>query len=162
MAVVSDPVGMGFVDSLARPGGNITGVSNTGDQLLGKRLQLLREIAPDIRKVGLLWNVTDPQQENLAADFKQAAEHLGLSPSHLPVKTPADLDHIDGLAAGKIDGLIVASGGHHVWLQKADDRVHDPKSNSGSIHVQGRSRGWRAPQLWVEPSGFVPPRRVLC
>jgi putative tryptophan/tyrosine transport system substrate-binding protein len=111
MAVVSDPVRLGFVDSLARPGGNITGVSNTGDQLLGKRLQLLKEIAPGVRKVGLLWNVTDPQHENLASDFKQAVEYLGLTPAHLPVKGPTDLDRIDGLATDKIDGLIVAAGG---------------------------------------------------
>jgi ABC-type uncharacterized transport system substrate-binding protein len=111
MAVVSDPVGLGFVDSLARPGGNITGVSNTGDQLLSKRLQLLKEIAPGLRKVGLLWNVTDPQNENLASDFKQAVEYLGLTPSHLPVKGPADFDDLAGLATDQIDGLIVAAGG---------------------------------------------------
>jgi ABC-type uncharacterized transport system substrate-binding protein len=111
MAVVSDPVGLGFVDSLARPGGNITGVSNTGDQLLGKRLQLLKEIAPGVRKVGLLWNVTDPQTANLASDFKQAVEYLGLTPSRLPVKGPSDFDNIAGLATDQIDGLIVAAGG---------------------------------------------------
>jgi putative tryptophan/tyrosine transport system substrate-binding protein len=111
MAVVSDPVGLGFVDSLARPGGNITGVSNTGDQLLGKRLQLLKEIAPGVRKVGLLWNVTDPQNANLASDFKQAVEYLGLTPSRLPVKGPSDFDNIAGLATDQIDGLIVAASG---------------------------------------------------
>jgi putative ABC transport system substrate-binding protein len=51
-------------------------------------------------------------------DFKQAAEHLGLAPSHLPVKGPADFDHIGGLAADKIDGLIVAAGGFTFGYRK--------------------------------------------
>ena len=55
-----DPVDTGLVDSLARPGGNITGISDVSAEVTPKRLQLLKEIAPGLRRVAILWNAADP------------------------------------------------------------------------------------------------------
>jgi putative ABC transport system substrate-binding protein len=60
MAGVSDPLRAGLIGSLARPGGNVTGVSMMSTELSGKRLELLREIAPAVSRVGSLWNPTNP------------------------------------------------------------------------------------------------------
>jgi putative tryptophan/tyrosine transport system substrate-binding protein len=70
MALSSDPVGAGFVASLARPGGNITGLSNISPELSGKRLELLREAVPGFSRVALLWN---PDVRGAVLDYKEAA-----------------------------------------------------------------------------------------
>jgi putative tryptophan/tyrosine transport system substrate-binding protein len=71
MAGVGDPVGQGFVASLARPGGNITGIANQADELLGKLIQLLHEVAPQSRRIAILLNESNPQG---AAVFRAAGE----------------------------------------------------------------------------------------
>jgi putative tryptophan/tyrosine transport system substrate-binding protein len=59
-AAVLDPVGTGLVASLARPGGNITGVSNGGAELSGKNFELLKEVTPRIKRIAVLWNPVNP------------------------------------------------------------------------------------------------------
>jgi putative ABC transport system substrate-binding protein len=70
MALSSDPVGAGFVASLARPGGNITGLSNISPELSGKRVELLKEAIPALSRVALLWN---PDVRGAVLDYKEAA-----------------------------------------------------------------------------------------
>ena len=87
MAVSSDPVGTGFVASLARPGGNVTGSSFMSPELSGKRLELLREVVPGLSRVAFLWN---PDVRGALLDYNQtegAARSLGLQ-LH-PLKFPA-------------------------------------------------------------------------
>ena len=75
---VTDPVGMGVIDSLARPGGNITGVTNISAGLVGKRLELLKETIPKLSRVALLWNPSDPASAQEWQDSQQPARALGL------------------------------------------------------------------------------------
>ena len=75
---VSDPITIGLIDSLARPGGNITGVTDISAMLAGKRLELLKETAPKLSRVAVLWN---PQETSAAQDWKESqpvARALGL------------------------------------------------------------------------------------
>ena len=60
MTQANDPVGSGFVASLARPGGNVTGLSSSGPEVSGKRLELLKEIVPKLSRVAVLGTSTDP------------------------------------------------------------------------------------------------------
>lgn len=83
MAQDSDPVGSGFVASLARPGGNITGLSNLASEISGKRLELLKEIVPRLSRVGVLETSIEPgtgqalkETELAAAAYKVQVEHL--------------------------------------------------------------------------------------
>jgi putative tryptophan/tyrosine transport system substrate-binding protein len=69
MAGVTDPVGNGFVASLARPGGNITGLTHVAPDLTGKRLELLKEVVPRLSRVAVLWN---PKQPGQAAAYKES------------------------------------------------------------------------------------------
>ena len=75
---VSDPVGIGVIDSLARPGGNITGVTNIAAGLVGKRLELLKETIPKLSRVALLWNPQDPASVQQWKESQQPARGLGL------------------------------------------------------------------------------------
>ena len=77
-ADVTDPVAAGLVDSLARPGGNITGFSSIEAVLAGKRLELLKEAVPKISRVAVLWNPHDPSSAQQWKESQLAARELGL------------------------------------------------------------------------------------
>jgi putative ABC transport system substrate-binding protein len=92
MAVSSDPVGTGFVASLARPGGNVTGNSAISPELSGKRLELLMEAIPRLSRVALLWN---PDVRGAVLDYNQtegAARSLGLQLQSVEVLRAEDFD----------------------------------------------------------------------
>ena len=92
MVAVADPVTYGFVTSLARPGGNITGVSLLLPELSAKRLELLREMVPKLSRAAVLWNAANPFR---ALDLKVAqagARALGVTLQSLEVRGPDDFD----------------------------------------------------------------------
>ena len=76
--VSSDPVADGLIDSLARPGGNITGVTTIASALAGKRLELLKETIPKLHRVAVLWNARDPGSTQQWKESQLAARELGL------------------------------------------------------------------------------------
>ncbi len=89
---VGDPVSTGFVASLARPGGNITGLSQVSPELSGKRLQLLKEVVPAVSRVAVLWNPTNPSNAPQIGYTKTAAQALGLELHPLEVRGPQDVE----------------------------------------------------------------------
>ena len=91
MTQVGDPIGSGFVTSLARPGGNVTGVSNMVADLASKRLALLHEMVPGAKRIAVLYNPVDPVNQPQIRDIKTGAPKLGLDVRFYPVKVPADL-----------------------------------------------------------------------
>ena len=96
MVTNQDPVAAGYVESLARPGGNTTGVTNLTRELSGKRLELLREIVPKISRVGILWNA-DALEIGFGRGFKEyqaAAQSLKIPMESLPIRA-ANID-LDG------------------------------------------------------------------
>ena len=92
MLVSNDPVGTGLVASLARPGGNITGMSILGPGTAGKRLELLRETVPRVTRVAVLWNAAYPGKELEWKETQVAAKTLGVTLQSVEVKGPADFD----------------------------------------------------------------------
>jgi putative ABC transport system substrate-binding protein len=78
MALVGDPVGVGLVQSLAQPGGNVTGLTNMTAELMAKRLQLLTEAVPSARRVGVLWNPDTPVHKIGLAHLTSAAPQLNV------------------------------------------------------------------------------------
>ena len=77
-ATAGNPVGAGLVASLARPGGNVTGLSTQSDDVAGKRLELLRELIPSLRRLAILANVSNPAVVLEIAEAQAAARMLGL------------------------------------------------------------------------------------
>jgi putative ABC transport system substrate-binding protein len=92
MAVDYDPVGAGFAASLARPGGNVTGMSAVSPELNGKRLELLNETVPRLIRVALLWNSAEPNAAAFMRETQAAAQVLGLVLQSLEVRAPRDLE----------------------------------------------------------------------
>lgn len=90
--MVADALATGIVPSLSNPGGNITGISNTGPDLAGKRLELLREIRPSIRTVAFLGSSNDPNGPTFARETKTAAEKVGFDLLTRLVDGPARID----------------------------------------------------------------------
>jgi ABC-type uncharacterized transport system substrate-binding protein len=109
--VVSDPIGSGFVKSLPRPGGNITGFINIEASLGGKWLELLKEVAPHTRIVSVLFNPdTAPHAEYYIHPFEAAAPSFAVKPSRLPVRSVPEIEQAIfslGRAAHANNGLIV-------------------------------------------------------
>jgi ABC-type uncharacterized transport system substrate-binding protein len=90
MAIHVDPIGSGLVASLAKPGKNVTGVSTVGPELVGKRLQLLKEVIPGISRVAVLSNPTDTAQALLLRDAQVAARSLKVRLQVLEARAPGD------------------------------------------------------------------------
>lgn len=109
-AVVSDPVGEGFVESLARPGGNVTGFTNAEETLTGKWLGLLKQVVPSLARLGFIF---DPKVAPRGGAFytgliKTAAATYGVTPLAMPVHEATDIERaIDDFAGAPNGGLVV-------------------------------------------------------
>jgi putative tryptophan/tyrosine transport system substrate-binding protein len=88
----SDPVGSGFVTSLARPGGNITGLSNLSSDLVGKRLELLKEIVPRLSRVGVLGSSTQPGNAEALRELELTAGTFGVRLQYLDILSSKDIE----------------------------------------------------------------------
>ncbi len=88
----ADPLGTGLVTSLARPGGNITGLSTMLPDLASKRLELLRELIPGLRRVGFIGSTRDPAASLFMRETRQAAQGIGIEVVELMITDAAELD----------------------------------------------------------------------
>jgi len=108
MASSTDPVGTGFVASLARPGGNVTGLSSVSPELSAKRLELLKETVPGLSRVALMWN---PDVRGAVLEYKEtegAAQSLRLQLQSVEVSRADDFDRaFSALTTGRAEALIV-------------------------------------------------------
>jgi putative tryptophan/tyrosine transport system substrate-binding protein len=103
---VGDPVSTGLVASLARPGGNITGLSQISPELSAKRLALLKEVIPEVSRVAVLSNPTNPSNAPQIRVTKAAAKALGVELHLLQVRSPQDLESaFQAAARGRVGAL---------------------------------------------------------
>jgi len=134
MATPGDPVGSGLVESLARPGGNVTGLSQMTVELAGKRLQLLKEIVPALSHVAVLWN---PQSVNATLNWKeiqQPARQLGIQLHSLEVRSPNEFDQA-------LEDAIRARAGALVTLA-------DPVTGANLKRIAGLAAKSRLPSIY--------------
>jgi putative ABC transport system substrate-binding protein len=111
MAQDPDPVGSGFVASLARPGGNITGLATLTPELSGKRLELLKEIVPKLSRVAVFGTSTRPGNAQELREVELAAEAFKVPLQHLDVLDPKDIETAFRAASkGRADALLVLGG----------------------------------------------------
>jgi putative ABC transport system substrate-binding protein len=110
MAVIGDPVGAGLVASLARPGGNTTGLSLMLPEVSGKRLELLREAMPTLAHVAVLWNPEVHDSRVVFQETQTAAPALGLRLQALEVRRPAEFDQaFAAMTSAHAEALVVIS-----------------------------------------------------
>ena len=147
MVQVADPLGVGLISSLTRPGGNITGVTNIAAELAGKRLEILKELIPDVRKVAILINPDDPNASLQLRNAETAAKELGM---HLgPVVSVRDSDDLP--AAFEVS----ARAGVHAAL-----RMVDPMETALRTQTIALANQYRLPIIYsfretVELGGLV-------
>jgi len=107
-----DPVEAGFIESLARPGGNVTGITNLGSELGGKRLELLKEAVPKLARVALLYDPATPgPSREVKEDLPVAARALRLTLQHWEVRSADGFEKVFAtMGKQRPDGLYVPSG----------------------------------------------------
>jgi len=103
---VVDPIGIGLVPSLARPGGNLTGLATTSADFAGKRLELLKAIVPKLRRVAVIWHPSNPTNPIQLKGAQAAARALGLTLQPVPIQGPDDFDPAVKAVRGT-DGILM-------------------------------------------------------
>ena len=108
-ATAGDPVGTGLVASLARPGGNVTGLSNQAADLPSKRLELLREVVPGLRRLAIMANIGSPIGVLEMGEVQAAARTLGLEVASLEIRQAEEIAPAIEALKGHADGLYVVT-----------------------------------------------------
>ena len=122
MAVSGDPVGAGLVASLARPGGNITGLSSRAPEVSGKRLELLKEAVPTLSRVAALWHRDAPG--GVFTETQAAAQALGLQLHALEVGSPDALEQVfAAMTSTHAEALVVLPSAQFFSHQRVYERV---------------------------------------
>jgi putative tryptophan/tyrosine transport system substrate-binding protein len=107
--VLGDPVGTGLIANLARPGGNITGLTNQQPDLAGKRLEILRDLVPSLRRLAIMANVDYPFAVPEVAEVRGAAGTLGLDVVNLEIRRAEDIAPAFESLNGRADALYVVN-----------------------------------------------------
>jgi ABC-type uncharacterized transport system substrate-binding protein len=133
----TDPVGTGFVASLARPGGNLTGLSSISPELGGKRLELLREVVPGLSRVAFLWN---PDVRGAVLDYNEtegAANSLHLQLQSVEVSRAEDLDRaFSAVTKGRAQALIMPAANPVGFTNRGQIASFAQKNRLPSIYAQ--------------------------
>jgi len=136
MAQDPDPVGNGFVASLAHPGGNITGLSSLAPETSGKRLELLKEIIPKLSRVAVIWTSTVPGQTLQLREIGLAAGPLSVQLQSLDVLQPKDIDIAFRAASEQRAEAFVILGRRFLGGQRTRILEHVVKSRLPAIHSE--------------------------
>jgi putative ABC transport system substrate-binding protein len=131
-AVANDPLGAGLVASLSRPGGNVTGLSNQASDLGAKRLELLREVVPGLRRLAIMANVGNPQTALEMGEVQATARTFGLEFVPLEIRRAEDIAPGFETLRGRADALYVCP---------------DPLATTNRIRINALALGARLPTI---------------
>jgi putative ABC transport system substrate-binding protein len=129
---VADPVAMGLVASLARPGGNITGLSLMLSGLVGKQLEILREIVPAVSRVALLGNPANPHNAVMVRQAQDAAGALALQLQPFEARDPSEIDQAFAAITTGRAGAVIVLGDTILLNQRARIFNHAARSSNWS------------------------------
>jgi putative ABC transport system substrate-binding protein len=147
MVINLDPVATGLVDSLARPGGNITGISRLTRELSGKRLELLIEAVPGLSRVGILWDATNEGSKMSFKEYQAASRALKTQLQSLEVHGPEpDLEGAFQSAKKGRAGALIAIGSALLNRQR---------KQIANYAIQHRLPSMYDSSLWIEPGGLM-------
>ena len=162
IAAIGDPVGVGVVPSLARPAGNITGLSAMATDLQGKRLQLLGEVVTGLSHVAVMWNPLNAFQEISIREWNAAGETLKIKVQPVAVGVAEDLDAAFAtLVKDKAAGAYHPGGPRLSAQPRSADGLRHAKPVAGSIRIPGIGRGGRIDVLRAKLRGFAQACRYL-
>ena len=146
MAQDNDPVGTGFVASLARPGGNITGLSTLAPEISGKQLELLKEIVPKLSRVAVLGTSTKPGNAQALKEMELAAGAFGVQLQYLDVLDPKDIETAFRAASkGRADAVLVL----------ASPVLNSHRTQIADLAVKSRLPAMYARREFVEAGGLM-------
>ncbi len=146
MVFVADPVGQGLVAGLARPGGNITGLSSLGEGITAKQLQLLKEFVPKVSRVAVLRFPADPVHPLLVREAEGAARALGVLLQVLEAGSPNDFDRAFAAMARERAGALLVLAHPIFFAQRA--RIAD-------LAAKARRPAMYALREYVEAGGLI-------
>ena len=164
MVVDSDPVSNGFVASLARPGGNITGLSTLAPELSSKRLELLKEIVPKLSRVAVFGTSTSPGNAQELREVELAAGVFGVKLQYQDVLGPKDFETaFRATSKGRADaGLMLVSGAVAGSQRNRDCRTRGKEPAPGDIRGANTCGSRRAYELRHDRNRLGPARSSLC
>ena len=163
MIRVGDPVGDGIVASLARPGGNITGLSSVAPELSGKRLELLKEIVPKLSRVAVFGSSTNPNTAGSLREVELAAGALKVKLQYLDVLSPKDIENAFRAAVKARAEAALSLGGSLFNSQRIQVVELAVKSRLPAIYAEPSNCGSRwAYELRRDQFGLGPARRYVC
>jgi putative ABC transport system substrate-binding protein len=146
MAQDTDPVGNGFIASLARPGGNITGLSNLSSELSGKRLELLKETVPRLSRLAVLANSTEPGNAQVLRETELATEAFKVQLQSLDVLDPKDIGIAFRAASkGRADAVLVLPS----------SILNSHRTQVAELAEKSRLPGIYWQSEWVETGGLM-------
>jgi putative ABC transport system substrate-binding protein len=161
-AIAGNPVANGLVASLARPGGNVTGLTNQSADLAGKRIELLRDVTPRLRRLAIMANVDNPSVVLDVREVRAAAETLGLDVISVDIRRASDIAGAFSALAGRADALYVAGDSlvttnrTRLAILAASARVPTMHPNRENIEAGGlMSYGPNLPDLHRRAADFV-------
>jgi putative tryptophan/tyrosine transport system substrate-binding protein len=152
-----DPIRLGLVTSLNRPGGNVTGVAQVNSELVSKRLGLLHDLVPTATIIGLLVNPTDPRAETQTRDIQEAAQALGLQIQILNASTESEINTAFAKLAELQAGALSVGTGE----ARTTRDVGCPTENARDLSVSRLHCCWRSDKLRSEPYRCLSPSRSL-
>jgi putative ABC transport system substrate-binding protein len=161
-AVAADPVGSGLVASLARPGGNVTGLSTQFTDLAGKRLELLREIVPNLRRLAIMANTGYPAAVLEMAEVQATARTLGLEVATLEIRRAEDIAPAFEALKGRAEALYVCAESlvttNRVRINTLALAARLPQMHGVREYVEVgglMSYGPNVPDLWRRAADYV-------
>src|SRR5215211_7451793 len=161
MVGIADPIGARLVESLARPGGNVTGTTNLSRDLGGKILDFLLQIVPQVRRLGILLNPSNEAASLQLRDTEVAAHALGLELHVAHSATASDLGTaVEKLVAERASALVVLPDPLYA-AERARLAELALAHRLPSAFSPGERAGWRVAFLRTKLRGAVPPRRRL-
>ena len=161
-ASAGDPVGNALVDSLARPGGNVTGLSVQSSVLAGKIVELLFELLPNLRRLAILYHVDNPVTVLQTDAIKAAAGRFGFDVDMAEIRSAEDIVPAIEALQGRIDALIVPSeplfNANRTQISSSALRAHLPTAYFDRVYVETgglMSYGPNWPSLWRRAAEVV-------
>ena len=149
MAASGDPVASGLVESLARPGGNITGLSQMNPDLAGKRLELLKEFVPKLSRVAVLWNPEDQMSKLSWNELQPPAQFLKLRLHSFEVRSSSNFDRVfEETITARVGALCHHARSGVRYESKTNRRLCGKESPAFGISRGGICRLWRSCELW--------------